>query len=99
MPFGLILTIANFFGISVFRLVAYAGIIAAVLAAGMLVRHHYVAIGYNHAISDVKKQDNRAVDAATQVEERAAKCDETNGFWDVITQNCKLQTEEQEKQP
>lgn len=94
MPIGFIFTIANFFGISVFRLVAYAGIFFAVSAGLVAVRHHYVALGYQHAILEVRKQDDHAVAAANKVEEKAAECDATNGFWDVITQNCKLQTEE-----
>lgn len=88
---GIVFAVANFFGISVFRLVMYASIIAAIVGGAIAVRHHYVAIGYHKAISDVKKQDDRAVDAANEVEKRAAKCDETSGYWDVITQNCKLQ--------
>jgi hypothetical protein len=92
MPFIMpaLLAIANVFGISIFRLLMYAGIIIAIVTGALTIRHHYVKIGYHKAIADVKKQDNIAIDAARKVEQRAAKCDETNGFWDVITQDCKL---------
>ena len=89
MPF--ILLIANFFGISVFRLAAYAVIVVAVIITGVTLRNHYVNKGWNNAIAAVKKQDDRAVHAAEKVQEKAAKCDETNGYWDVVTQNCRLE--------
>ncbi len=87
----IILFIANLFGISIFRLIMYAGIFVAVVAGAVTIRQHYVNLGYKHAIADVKKQDNVAVDAANKVEQKASKCDETSGFWDVVTQNCRLQ--------
>jgi hypothetical protein len=85
------LAIANLFGISVFRLIAYAAIAATVTAGALTVRHHYIAKGYASAIAAVKKQDDRAVSAAAKVEQKAASCqDGTNGYWDVLTQACKL---------
>jgi hypothetical protein len=90
----ILLMIANLFGISVFRLIIYAAIFAAVVAGALTIRQHYVNLGYKHAIAAVKKQDDRAVAAANQVEAKAAKCDATNGFWDVVSQNCRLATEE-----
>jgi hypothetical protein len=86
-----LLFIANLFGISIFRVVAYGAIIVAVIGGGIAIRQHYVNVGWHKAIAAVKKQDDRAVEAADKVNEMAAKCDETNGYWDVITQNCKLQ--------
>lgn len=88
---SIILAIANLFGISVFRLVMYASIAVAVTAGALAIRHHYVALGYQHALSDVKKQDSRAAAAAEKVETKAATCSDTNGYWDVLTQACKLE--------
>lgn len=84
----------TFFGVSVLRLLIYALFGASLVTGVLAVRQHYVNLGWHKAISAVKKQDDRAVEAADRVQERAAKCDETNGYWDVITQNCKLQEEE-----
>lgn len=92
----MIITLAARLGISALlvRVILYL-LLATTLGAGVLaVRQHYVNLGWHKAISAVKKQDDRAVEAADRVQERAAKCDETNGYWDVITQNCKLQEEE-----
>lgn len=86
----ILMIIANVFGISVFRLLMYGAILAVIVSGALTIRHHYVKIGYTKAIADVKKQDDRAVDAANKVEETAKACDDTNGYWDVITQNCKL---------
>lgn len=58
------------------------------------IRQHYVNLGWQKAITAVKKQDDRAVAAANKVEEKTDQCNATNGYWDVITQNCKLQNEE-----
>lgn len=85
-----ILTIAGWFGISVFRLIAYAAIAATVAGGAIVVRQHYINKGYASAISAVKKQDDRAKAAAETVETKAAVCSDTNGYWDVITQGCKL---------
>lgn len=86
-----ILFVANLFGISVLRLAIYAACFAAVIGAGITIRQHYVNLGYAKAIAAVKKQDDRAVEAADKVEQKAAACTDTNGFWDVITQGCKLE--------
>ncbi|MCK1585498.1 hypothetical protein IVB03_39580 [Bradyrhizobium sp. 168] len=90
MP-ALILTIAGWFGINPFRLIAYAVIFLAIVSGALYVRHHYVALGYHKAIADVKKQDDRAVAAADQVEQKAQVCTDQTGFWDVISQSCKLE--------
>ncbi len=90
MPF--ITAAANLLGISVFRLIAYTVLAAAVTTGALAVRQHYINKGYASAIAAVKKQDDRAVAAATTVEKKAAACqDGINGYWDVITQICKLE--------
>ena len=86
--------IAGFFGISVLRLGIYAACVALVLGAGVTIRQHYINKGYHSAIAAVKKQDDRAVAAANKVEEKTAACTEANGYWDVISQNCKLEDAE-----
>lgn len=76
------------------RAIIYA-VIAALVGGTLLgIRQHYVNEGWRKALVAVKKQDDRAARAADQVQETAAKCDESNGFWDVVTQNCKLGEEE-----
>ncbi len=91
MPMLAITAIANFFGISVFRLAIYAGAVVAIVAAGLTIRHHYVSLGYHKALADVKKQDDRAVEAATKVEKKTAVCTDQNGYWDVLSQRCILE--------
>ncbi len=90
MP-AFILSICTFLGISPLRLIMYSICFIAVLSCGIAIRNHYVNLGYHKAIADVRKQDDRAIDAANKVEEKAAQCDDTSGYWDVITQACKLQ--------
>jgi hypothetical protein len=84
----IILWVASFFGISVFRLAIYAGCIVAVIGAGIAIRQHYVNLGYAKAIAAVKKQDQSAVEAADKVQRRADECIGESWF-DVITQTCK----------
>lgn len=88
MPF--LLLIANFFGISVFRLAIYAGCVVAVIGAGIAIRQHYVNLGYAKAIAAVKKQDERAAEAADKVQQKADQCS-GESWWDVISQSCKLE--------
>ncbi len=90
----IVLAVANFFGISVFRLAVYAAVTAAIAAGAVTIRQHYINKGYKSAIEAVKKQDQQAVDAATKVEQKATACTERNGYWDVITQGCKLEDAE-----
>lgn len=90
----IVLAVANFFGISVFRLAVYAAVTAAIAAGAVTIRQHYINKGYKSAIEAVKKQDQQAVDAATKVEQKATACTELNGYWDVITQGCKLEDAE-----
>ncbi len=89
-----ILAICSFLGINPLRLLIYAALFVAVVTGALWVRHHYVALGYHKAIAAVKRQDDRAVAAANRVEQMTAKCDETSGYWDVVSQNCRLATED-----
>jgi len=66
-------------------------LVLAVFVGAMAIRQHYINKGYASAIAAVKKQDNIAIDAARKVEKKAAVCTETSGYWDVITQSCKLE--------
>lgn len=86
----IILTIACWFGISPFRLIAYAVIFFAVTGGALTIRQHYINAGWNKAIVAVKKQDDRAKVAAEKVETKAAVCTDANGYWDIISQGCKL---------
>jgi uncharacterized membrane protein YciS (DUF1049 family) len=90
-----VIFIANLFGINLSalaaRLIAYGIVIAIVVSAALAIRQHYINKGYKSAIAAVKKQDDRAVEAATKVEKKATVCTEQNGYWDVITQDCKLE--------
>lgn len=91
MPMLAITAIANLLGISVFRLAMYAAIVAAVVTGALVIRHHYVSLGYHKALADVKKQDDSAVEAATKVEKKTAVCTDQNGYWDVLSQRCILE--------
>lgn len=81
-------TVLGFLGLSPLRAIAYGAIVAAVLVAGLTIRQHYINLGWNKAITAVKKQDERAKDAAEQVERKANECSE-NSYWDVISASCK----------
>ena len=86
--------IADLLGISVLRLGIYAACVALATGGALTIRQHYINIGWRNHAAAVQKQDNRAIETNKKVEETANKCSETNGFWDVVTQNCKLQEEE-----
>lgn len=86
----IVLFIANLFGISVVRLAIYAAVAVSVVVGAVAIRQHYINKGYAAAIAAVKRQDNIAIDAAKKVEKKAAVCSDANGYWDVITQSCKL---------
>jgi hypothetical protein len=60
------------------------------VTGALVVRQHYVNLGYAKAIAAVKKQDDRAVAAADKVQQRADDC-AANSWWDVILQSCKLE--------
>lgn len=87
----IILTIAGWFGINPFRLIMYSVITVAVTGGAIAVRQHYINKGYASAIAAVKKQDAKAISAAEKVEQKAATCTDQNGYFDVITQRCKLE--------
>lgn len=86
----LIITIAGWFGINPLRLVAYAAVVAAVVVGGLMIRQHYVNLGWNKAIVAVKKQDDRAVAAADKAQQKADQC-QADSWWDVISQSCKTE--------
>ena len=89
----LVALLAPRFGALIANVIVY-GVIAVIISGTLLgIRHHYVKLGYDKAIAAVKKQDDRAVAAADKVQKTTDQCTETNGYWDVITQNCKLQEE------
>jgi hypothetical protein len=84
---GLSKLLAELIMIGVLLLVAFIG--------AMTIRQHYINKGYASAIAAVKKQDDKAAAAAVKVEKKAAACqDGINGYWDVITQSCKLEDAE-----
>lgn len=87
----MLLAIANFFGISVFRLVAYSALALAITVGAATLRQHYVNLGWSKHKAAVEKQDARAVAASKKVDEKTDICSEKTGFWDVITQGCKLE--------
>lgn len=90
----ILIAIAGMFGISVFRLVAYAAILAAVVVGALTIRQHYIDVGWYKHAAKIERQDNAAVAVSKQVEHDTQACSEANGFWDVVTQGCKLQEEE-----
>lgn len=83
-----IVTVAEWFGISPFRLIAYAAIAITVITGAVTIRQHYINLGYHNAIAAVKKQDDKAKSAAEKVEKKANDCSDSS-YWDVITQGCK----------
>ena len=91
---SVVLAICSFLGINPLRLFIYAGLFVAVVVGAVAIRQHYVNEGWRKHAAAVEKQDNRAVETNRKVEETAQKCTDTNGFWDVITQDCKLMQEE-----
>lgn len=91
---SIILTICSFLGINPLRLAIYAAVFVAVVIGALTIRQHYVNEGWRKHAAAVEKQDGRAIETNREVEKMANKCSDTNGFWDVITQGCKLQEEE-----
>lgn len=70
------------------------GVITMLVGGTLLtIRQHYVNLGWKKAIIAVKKQDDRAAAAADVVDQKAQKCTDTNGYWDVVSQGCKLEEE------
>lgn len=86
--------VAGLLGISPARVIGYFVVIVAVFVAAMTIRQHYINAGWDKAMARVQKQDDAAAAAARKVEKRAAVCSETNGYWDVVTQGCKLEDAE-----
>lgn len=78
------------------RIVVYAALVLIVVAVLLGIRQHYVNEGWRSHAAAVAKKDASAVAANKQVEAAAQKCTDQNGFWDVITQDCKLQQQEEE---
>jgi hypothetical protein len=83
--------ITGFLGISSLRLYIYLAVTVAIIIAGFTVRQHYINKGWYAHAAKIEKQDNIAVDAARKVEQKTSACSDANGYWDVITQNCKLE--------
>lgn len=88
---SVILAVCSFLGINPLRLAIYAVVFVAVVVGALTIRQHYVNEGWRKHAAAVEKQDNRAIAANREVEKKANECSDTNGFWDVITQGCKLQ--------
>lgn len=86
--------IAGLLGINSGRLIAYVAVTIAMIIAALTIRQHYINAGWDKAMARVQKQDDAAAAAARNVEKRAAVCSETNGYWDVVTQGCKLEDAE-----
>jgi hypothetical protein len=89
----IILAICSFFGISPLRLIIYASIFVAVVIGALTIRQHYINVGWYKHEAKVAKQDGAAVAASNRVEEKTRICTEKNGFWDVVSQGCKLEDE------
>ncbi len=87
-------SIANLLGISRLRLIIYVVAVVAVVTGALVIRQHYVNVGWYSHKAAVERQDNIAISASREVEKKADACSEANGFWDVITQGCKMQEEE-----
>lgn len=93
MP-AFILAIAAVFGISPIRLIVYTVATVAVIVGGFSIRQHYINVGWHKHAAKIEKQDSAAIAVNKKVEKEADKCSDANGFWDVITQNCKLEEAE-----
>ena len=77
------------------KVVLYLLLVLVVLAILLTIRQHYVNEGWRNHAAAVAKQDDAAIAVNKKVEEQAQQCSDANGFWDVITQNCKLQSTEE----
>lgn len=93
---GFLVTLLVGRGLSALAAKAIIYAVLSMVIGGVLlgIRQHYVNKGWYAHEAAVKKQDGKAINAGKEVERRTDKCTEENGFWDVITQNCKLQEEE-----
>lgn len=87
----MIASIANLLGVSVLRLGIYAGLVALATGGALTIRQHYINLGWDKHKVAVEKQDASASSASKTVDQKVAKCQEgINGYWDVISQGCKL---------
>jgi hypothetical protein len=84
-------SIAALLGISSLRLYVYAALTVAVVIGGFTIRQHFINAGWNKAMIRVQKQNDAAADAARKVESHVNTCSEENGYWDVVTQGCKME--------
>lgn len=66
----------------------YAGIVVAVVAAGIIVRQHYINAGWDSALESVKKQDGTAREAASKAQMDVDRCYDAGGVWSTITGSC-----------
>lgn len=89
MP-AIILTVAGWFGINPLRLIIYAALAVSVAVGAITIRQHYINKGWYAHKAAVEKQDDSAVAASVKVEKKTAVCTDANGYWDVLTQGCKL---------
>jgi hypothetical protein len=89
----IILAICAFFGISPVRLMICAALFAAVVIGSLTIRQHYINVGWYKHQAKVEKQDNAAIWASKKVEQKTQTCTEKTGFWDVVSQGCKLEDE------
>lgn len=68
------------------------GVVVLIIGGTLLgIRQHYVNEGWRKHAAAVEKQDGRAIETNRRVEATTQKCTDDSGFWDVITQSCKLQ--------
>ncbi len=85
---------AGVLGYVLVRLIVFGMLVVGTFTA---VRHYYVNKGWQAHKAAVERQDNIAISASREVQKRTDKCTAENGFWDVITQDCKLMDEETKK--
>lgn len=78
------------FGIPI-RLLVYLAVAAAVFAAALTIRQHYINAGWDRALETVKAQDAKAKDAADTAQLNVDRCYAANGLWSTITGKCTLE--------
>jgi predicted glycosyltransferase len=85
--------IADRLGLSklVAELIMIGALVISVFIGALTIRQHYINKGWYAHAAKIQKQDNIAVDASKKVEQKTTVCSDANGYWDVITQNCKLE--------
>lgn len=75
------------------------GIVAKLIGAGVLLasllavyggwHHHVYKSGYDRAISDIAREDTKALAVATERHEAWRECRARNGVWDQTERKCK----------